>query len=90
MAGGDVVNNDGTGSISIFGKYFDDENFDISHAGAGFVSMANAGKNTNGCQFFITLVPTGWLDGLHTVFGKVGKKREKKTKIRDYHIIQES
>ncbi|XP_069357768.1 peptidyl-prolyl cis-trans isomerase, rhodopsin-specific isozyme-like isoform X2 [Maniola hyperantus] len=69
--GGDVVSDDGTGSISIYGPTFPDENLDTQHSSAGFVSMANKGKNTNGCQFIITTKGTPWLDGIHTVIGKV-------------------
>ncbi|CAH2104662.1 unnamed protein product [Euphydryas editha] len=71
IQGGDVVSDDGKGSISIYGETFEDENLDTEHTIAGFVSMANKGKNTNGCQFIITTKGTPWLDGLHTVIGKV-------------------
>ncbi|XP_053625869.1 peptidyl-prolyl cis-trans isomerase, rhodopsin-specific isozyme-like isoform X2 [Plodia interpunctella] len=69
--GGDVVFDNGTGSISIYGDTFEDENLDTQHSMAGFVSMANKGKDTNGCQFIITTTGTPWLDNLHTVIGKV-------------------
>ncbi|KAM7351333.1 neither inactivation nor afterpotential A isoform 1-T1 [Cochliomyia hominivorax] len=71
IQGGDIVNNDGTGSISIYGDYFDDEALDVEHIRPGYLGMANRGPNTNGCQFYITTIAAQWLNGKHTVFGKV-------------------
>ena len=86
--GGDITRNNGSGGYSIYGRKFEDENFDLKFDKAGVLAMANGGKNTNSSQFFISLQPCEWLDGKHCVFGFVSAGMDVVRMIEDCGTAQ--
>lgn len=85
--GGDFTAFNGTGGESIYGNKFNDEGFPFNHERPGMLSMANAGPNTNGSQFFITFVPCDWLDGKHMAFGQIVEGKFKKLWQKNNYFV---